>query len=331
MTVSLRDIVGAEDVIRPHIRVTPVMEVDPRDFGLDAFAASGGRLSLKLEGMQHSGSFKPRGAFASLLTPQRETRKLVAVSGGNHGAAVAYAARRLELEATIFVPNFAPAKKVEKIKSYGAEVRLVGDQIAETFEAYEAYAAETGGRDLHPYAAFTTIVGQGTLGLEWSSQSPDLDMALVAIGGGGLIAGVAAALRAGPSVIGVEPSGARCAYEARKAGGPIEHPPVSIAADSLGAPSIGALNHEIIEDHVDEIALVEDDAIRAAQSALWSICGVASEPGGATSLAALTSGAVKPEPGSHVGVLVCGANVDLSTIAPVGAPVGASVSASVGA
>lgn len=311
MPVSLRDIVAAESVVRPHIRTTPVIEVDPREFGCDW----GGRLTLKLEGLQHSGSFKPRGAFASLLTPKTETRPVVAVSGGNHGAAVAYAAASLGLSATIFVPEYAPARKVEKIRSYGAEARVVGAHIRDTFAAYDAYKAETGARDLHPYDAFLTIAGQGTLGLEWSAQSPNLDAVLVAIGGGGLIAGLAAAMQAGPSVIGVEPEGARCAYEARLQGGPVEFTPASVAADSLGAPSVGALNHELISDHVDQIVLVSDDAIREAQAALWRLCGVAAEAGASTALAALMSGATTPEDGAHVGVLICGSNVDPSTLA----------------
>ncbi|MEO1611797.1 MAG: serine/threonine dehydratase [Pseudomonadota bacterium] len=310
MTVSLRDIVAAADVIRPHVRVTPVMEVNPKDFGLDW----GGRLTLKLEGQQHAGSFKPRGAFASLLTPVTETKPVVAISGGNHGAAVAYAARSLGLDAVVFVPEYAPAKKIDKIRSYGAEVRVTGARIADTFAAYDDYVAVNDARALHPYDAHLTIAGQGTLGLEWAAQTPDLDAVLVAIGGGGLIAGVAAAMQAGPAVIGVEPEGARCAFEARKQSQRIDFTPQSVAADSLGAPSVGVLNHEIIEDHVDDLVLVEDDAILKAQSALWNLCGVASEPGGATALATLMSGAVKPETGAHIGVLVCGANVDPATL-----------------
>ena len=310
MYIILHSIVEADRVIRPYIRRTPVMEVDPKDFGCDW----GGRLTLKLEGQQHAGSFKPRGAFTTLLTGGRESRDLVAVSGGNHGAAVGFAAQALGLRATIFVPNFAPAAKVEKIKSYGAEVRLVGDKIADTMAAYEAFRSENDVADVHPYEAVGTITGQGTLGLEWAEQCPDMDAVLVAIGGGGLISGVAYALQMGPSVIGVEPKDARCAYEARRAGGPVESLPTSIARDSLGAPSIGQMNHDAMEAFVDEIALVEDDAIRTAQKALWSQCGVAAELGAATTLAALMSGAVTPEPGSHVGVLVCGSNVDLATI-----------------
>lgn len=310
MTVTLRDIIAAETTIRPYIRLTPVMEVDPRDFGIDWK----GRITLKLEGFQHSGSFKARGAFASLLIPQRETREIVAFSGGNHGAAVGHAAKALGLNATVFVPEYAPETKVAKIRACGADARIQGATVQETIAAYEACLAETGGRDVHPYAAPLTIAGQGTLGIEWASQCPDLDAVLIAIGGGGLISGVATAMQAGPSVIGVEPVGARCAFEARKAGHPVEHAPKSVAADSLGAPAIGSLNHELIDDHVDELILVEDEAITAAQQALWSVCGIVSEPGGAATLAALMSGAVTPEPGAHVGVLVCGSNVDPATI-----------------
>ena len=308
MTVSLRDVLEAESVIRPHIRTTPAMEVDPADFGLDW----GGRLTLKLECLQHAGSFKPRGAFATLLAPARETGPVVAVSGGNHGAAVGHVAKALGLDATIFVPEYAPKAKMELIRSFGADLRVVGATIAETFGAYEAFIAETGARDVHPYAAPATIAGQGTLGLEWAAQSPDLDAVLIAIGGGGLISGVAAAMQAGPAVIGVEPEGARCAYEARRAGAPVDFPPKSIAADSLGAPSIGALNHDIIDDYVDDLVLVPDDAIREAQLAIRRRIGMVVEAGAATALAALMCGAVTPEPGAHIGALVCGSNVDLS-------------------
>lgn len=311
MTVTFPDIAAAADTIRPYIRVTPVMEVDPKDFGI----AWEGRLTLKLEGQQHAGSFKPRGAFASLLTPQRETKPVVAISGGNHGAAVAFAAKTLGLKALVFVPEYAPQKKIDKIKSYGAEVRVTGAKIADTFQAYDDYLAANEARALHPYDAHLTIAGQGTLGMEWAAQTPDLDAVLVAIGGGGLIAGVAAAMRSGPAVIGVEPEGARCAFEARKQGAPVDFTPKSVAADSLGAPSVGGLNHEIIEDAVDDLVLVDDEAILAAQSALWNVCGIACEPGAATAFAALMSGAVTPETGAHIGVLICGSNVDPSTIA----------------
>lgn len=311
MSVTIRDIIEAERTIRPYIRTTPVMEVDPADFGI----AWRGRLTLKLECMQHAGSFKPRGAFASLLTPERETRPIAAASGGNHGAAVAYAAKTLGLEATIFVPEISSPTKIAKIRATGCDLRVGGANYAEALAACQAFQAETGARDIHAYDAPLTVAGQGTLGLEWASQCHDLTHVLIAIGGGGLISGVSAAFYAGPSVIGVEPVGSKAAHAARLAGSPVKVDVQSVAADSLGASSIGTINHDMIESHVDELVLVEDDAIRAAQQALWKTCGIASEPGGAASLAALMSGRFRPPQNAHVGVLVCGANVDPSTLA----------------
>ncbi len=313
MTVTISDILEAERRIRPYVRRTPVMAVDPADFGL----SFGGRLSLKFECFQHTGSFKPRGAFNTLLSDP-EARPAVAVSGGNHGAAVAYAASKLGREATIFVPEFAPKRKVEKIRSYGLDLQITGMEIADTMAAYRAYLAETGALDIHPYDAPGTVAGQGTVGLEWREQvreqGGDMDAVLVAIGGGGLISGVGVAMEGGPAVIGVEPKGAACAHEARKAGEPVQATPTSYAKDSLGAPALGPLTFELIEAHVEDLVTVDDDAIRAAQAALWRVCGVAAEPGGATALAALLSGVVTPEPGAHIGVLVCGANFDPATL-----------------
>ncbi|MEX2521090.1 MAG: serine/threonine dehydratase [Paracoccaceae bacterium] len=309
-TVTIADIIAAEATIRPYIRRTPVMEVSPADFGL----AWKGRLTLKFECFQHSGSFKARGAFNTLLNPAGDTRPVAAVSGGNHGAAVAYAASVLGREATIFVPEYAPARKIERIRSYGLGVEITGITFAETAAAYQAYLEETGARDVHPFNAPLTVAGQGTVGLEWESQAPDMDAVLVAIGGGGLISGVGVAMAAGPAVIGVEPVHASCAYAAREAGEPVQQTPTSYAKDSLGAPALGDLTFRLIEEHVDSLALVEDDAIRAAQAMLWKVCGVAAEPGAACSLAGLISGAVTPEPGAHIGVLVCGANFDPATL-----------------
>lgn len=315
MSVTPEDIAAAEGLIRPHVRLTPVMEVDPADFGLGEFAAGGGRLTLKLECLQHTGSFKPRGAFANLLTPARETRPVAAASGGNHGAAVAHAAKRLGLEATIFVPEISSPVKIAKIRATGCDLRVGGANYAEALAACRAFQEETGARDIHAYDAPLTVAGQGTVGVEWRAQAPDLDTVLVAIGGGGLIAGVAAALADGPDVVGVEPAGASAAHAARAAGRPVKVDVASVAADSLGASSIGALNHELIDAHVSELTLVEDDAITEAQRRLWRVCGVASEPGGAAALAALISGVVRPAKGAHFGVLVCGANVDPATLA----------------
>lgn len=310
MTVTLKDILAAEAVIRPHVRRTPAMEVDPADFGIPWR----GRLTLKFECMQHTGSFKTRGAFATLLTPPDDRRPAVAVSGGNHGAAVAHAASALGLEATIFVPEFAPPQKVERIRAFAPDLRITGATIAETMAAYQAHLEATGARAVHPYDAPLTVAGQGTVGLEWQEQTPDMDAVLVAIGGGGLISGVGVAMAAGPEVIGVEPVGAACAHAARRAGAPVEAVPTSFAKDSLGAPALGALTHELIDAHVEDLVLVEDDAIRAAQTLLWRVCSVAAEPGGACALAALISGVVTPEPGAHIGVLVCGANFDPGTL-----------------
>ena len=310
MTVGLRDIVDAASLIRDRVRITPVMEVDPKDFGLNW----GGKLSLKLEGLQHTGSFKPRGVFTTLLSEGPSNAPVTAFSGGNHGAAVAYAAEALGRKATIFVPEYAPKKKVDKIRGYGADLRIVGETIFQTIDAYNEYRAETGATAIHAYGAPMTIAGQGTVGLEWAEQCPGLDSVLVAVGGGGLISGVATAMQTGPDVIGVEPVGACCAKKAREAGGPVDMPPKSIAADSLGAPSIEPLNHELIEDYVSSLVTVEDDAIREAQLMLWRQCGLAVEAGAATALAALTSGVVRPEAGAHIGALVCGTNVDLATL-----------------
>jgi threonine dehydratase len=186
MSVTIRDIIEAERVIRPYIRTTPVMEVDPADFGM----SWRGRMTLKLECMQHAGSFKPRGAFASLLTPERETRPIAAASGGNHGAAVAHAAKTLGLEATIFVPEISSPAKIAKIRATGCDLRIGGANYAEALAACQAFQAESGARDIHAYDAHLTVAGQGTLGIEWASQCHDLTHVLIAIGGGGLISGV---------------------------------------------------------------------------------------------------------------------------------------------
>ncbi len=310
MAVTMQDIVEAGALIRRYVRRTPVMEVNPADFGL----AWRGRLTFKFECFQHTGSFKPRGAFMNLLSDPDPKRPVAAISGGNHGAAVAFAASALGREATIFVPDYAPKRKTDKIMSYGLPLEITGATFIETMAAFHAYLAETGALEVHPYNGVGTLAGQGTVGLEWAEQAPDMDAVLVAIGGGGLISGIATALQGGPEVIGVEPVNAACAFAARKAGEPVEQTPTSFAKDSLGAPALSPMTFEAIEAHVGLLATVEDDAIREAQGALWRVCNVAAEPGGATALAALLSGAVRPEPGAHVGVLVCGANFDPATL-----------------
>jgi threonine dehydratase/predicted RNase H-like nuclease len=296
--------------IAGHVRVTPVLEL-PR-------GALGGDWTpiLKLEMLQHAGSFKARGAFNNLLDGKMPAAGVAAASGGNHGAAVAYAAGRLGVPARIFVPEIASPAKVEAIRRFGAAVVIGGQRYDDAQAACDAYVAESGARRIHPFAAVETIAGQGTLAREWEAQAP-LDSALIAVGGGGLIAGVAAwwAGSATTRVIGVEPEGSRALHAALAAGGPVDVPVHSIAADSLGAKNVGVLVHEIGAAAVDHVALVPDAAIRVAQAALWRDFRLATEPGGAAAYAAILSGAYTPAPGERVGILVCGANVDLAALA----------------
>ncbi|HEX8664058.1 MAG TPA: serine/threonine dehydratase [Beijerinckiaceae bacterium] len=303
------DIRAAHARIAPHVRRTPVWDL-PHGFGHD------GPVSLKLEFMQHAGSFKPRGAFNTLLSRPVPAAGVAAASGGNHGAAVAYAAKELGLKARIFVPEIAAPAKVAVIRAHGAEVVIGGARYADAQEACDAYVAESGALRVHPFDADTTIAGQGTVALEWEEDTA-LDTVLVAVGGGGLVAGMATWWAGRVKVVGVEPEGSRALHAALEAGGPVDVPVESVAADSLGARNVGALVHAICRETVDHVALVTDDAIRAAQSALWRGWRIAAEPGGAAALAALISGAYRPGPGERVGVLLCGANVDLAKLAEV--------------
>jgi threonine dehydratase len=295
--------------IRAHVRRTPVMELASGAFG------HAGPLSLKLEFLQHAGSFKPRGAFNTLLSLPVPPAGVAAASGGNHGAAVAYAARSLGVPAHVFVPEIASPAKVEVIRRMGADIVIGGERYADALHACEAHIARTGALSIHAYDAVPTIEGQGTVALEWDEQAPGLDTVLVAAGGGGLIAGMAAFWRRRVRVVGVEPRGSRALHAALEAGGPVDVDVRSVAADSLGARNVGALVHGICRDHVDHVVLVDDEAIVATQGALWRELRVASEPGGATALAALIGGAYRPQPGERVGVLLCGANVDLARLA----------------
>lgn len=304
--VSADDIGAAAARIAPHIRHTPVLPLARGALGGDFFP------NFKLELTQHAGSFKTRGAFNSLLTLDNPDRGVAAASGGNHGAAVAYAANRLGLKARIFVPEISPAAKVEAIRRFGADVVIGGAQYDDAQAACDAYVAETGATRIHPFSARPTIAGQGTLGLEWAKQA-DLDTVLIAVGGGGLISGVASAFAgSGIRVIGVEPEGSRALHAALQAGRPLEVRVESVAADSLGARNVGELVYSICREHVADVVLVPDDAIRAAMALLWRDYRLASEPGGAAALAGLLSGAYRPASGERVGILLCGGNVDLS-------------------
>ena len=308
MLITRTDIEQAHSRIAAHIRRTPVWTL-PSAFGHD------GPVSLKLEFLQHAGSFKARGAFNTLLSGTVPEAGVAAASGGNHGAAVAYAARELGLAARIFVPEISSPAKIAAIRSHGAEIVIGGARYADAQAACDLYVGDTGALRVHPFDAETTIAGQGTVALEWEEQEPGLDTVLVAVGGGGLIAGMAAWWQGRVKVVGVEPEGSCALHAALAAGAPVDVDIESVAADSLGARNVGALVHGICREAVDHVALVSDEAIVAAQRTLWRDWRMALEPGGAAALAALISGAYRPKAGERVGVLLCGANVELGKLA----------------
>ena len=292
------------EIIRAHVRHTPLMAVDASDFGLPS-----ARLRLKLEFMQHAGSFKVRGAFANLLTRDVPAAGVVAASGGNHGVAVAFAANRLKRKAAIFVPTITSPSKIESIRRHGAELHVGGGRYADALAASERHVADTGALPIHAFDQPETMLGQGTLGLEIARDAPDLDTLLVAVGGGGLIGGIAAWYQGGVKVVAVESDGAPTLRDAFAAGEPVDAPAGGIAADSLAPKRIGAYAFPILHRYVaPDVVLVGDDDIRIAQQALWSTLRVVAEPGGAAAFAALLSGAYRPAQGERVAVLICGAN-----------------------
>ena len=303
MPINRERIAATERLIRPRIRRTPVVEADAGDFGLTA-----ARLSFKLELLQHAGSFKTRGAFANLLTRSIPKAGIVAASGGNHGAAVAYAAMQLGIQAAIFVPNISSPAKIERIRSYRADLRIVGERYADALAASETWAAGSGALAIHAFDQPETLLDQGSIGLEVEEQAPDLDTLLVAVGGGGLIAGIAAWFGGGIRVVGVEPEAAPTLTMALAAGRPVDAAAGGIAADSLAPRQIGQLVFPIARQFVERVVLVSDDAIRQSQKALWEALRIVAEPGGAATFAALLTGRYKPRPGEHVGVLLSGGN-----------------------
>ena len=297
-------IAEVERLIRPYIRRTPVVAIEAADFGLPPFP-----LHLKLELLQHSGSFKARGAFANLLLRDVPPAGVVAASGGNHGVAVAYAARRLGIRATIFVPSITSPAKVERIRAYGAEIVVGGERYDDALAASRQRIAETGALGVHAFDQIETLLGQGTVGLEIEADAPAADTLLLAVGGGGLIGGVAAWLGGRIKIVAVEPDGAPTLNAAFAAGQPVDAPTGGIAADSLAPKRIGDLPFPIVQAHVEpEVVLVTDDEIRQAQVALWTVLRIVAEPGGAAAFAALLSRRYRPAPGERVAVLVCGGN-----------------------
>lgn len=289
--------------IARHVRRTPVIDIQPEDFGL-----VGQPVTLKLELLQHSGSFKARGAFANLLGRAVPSAGVVAASGGNHGAAVAYAARTLGLPARIYVPSIAAPMKIARIRDYGADLVVGGERYADALAASEAWQAQSGALPVHAYDQAETLLGQGSVGLELEEQAPQLDTLLVAVGGGGLIGGIAAWYAGKVKVVAVEPETAPTLHMALQAGRPVDAPAGGIAADSLAPRQVGGLMFPIAQKHVATSVLVRDEAIRAAQLALWDKLRLVAEPGGAAAFAALLSGAYKPATNERVGVLVCGGN-----------------------
>jgi threonine dehydratase len=296
-------IAATERLIRPYIRRTPVIDVAGADFGLGAV-----RLSCKLELLQHAGSFKTRGAFANLLMRDIPKAGVVAASGGNHGAAVAYAAMKLGVPAKIFVPGIASPAKIQRIRDYGAELVVGGDEYADALAASEAWVARSGALPIHAFDQRETLLGQGTIGLELEEQVADLNTLLVAVGGGGLIAGIAAWYRRRVRVVGVEPEASPTLTKAMRAGRPVDAEAGGIAADSLAPRRVGERVFPILTRQMERVVLVSDDAIRQAQKALWATLRVVAEPGGAAALAALLSARYEPRPGDRVGVLLSGAN-----------------------
>jgi threonine dehydratase len=304
------DIEAAAARIAGHVRRTPVLEMEPRAFG------SAAQVVLKLELMQHAGSFKARGAFSRILSTARVSEAgVIAASGGNHGAAVAYAARQLGHRAEIFVPESTPDVKVDRLRRYGARVVLTGASYAEAWAACQARARETGALEVHAYDQPEVVAGQGTLARELELQCAgldcgSLDTVFVAVGGGGLIGGVAAWFASRVKVIAVEPERCPTLYTAIRDGAPVDVEVGGIAADSLGARRIGRIAFDVAQRHVDSIVLVSDQEIRDAQRALWDSVRVLTEPGAAAALAGLRSGKYQVAAGERVGVIVCGGNTD---------------------
>jgi threonine dehydratase len=304
VAIDRAEIAATETLIRPYIRQTPVIEAAPQDLGIEA----GFTLTLKLEFLQHTGSFKPRGAFSGLLHQPVPAAGVAAASGGNHGAAVAFAAQRLGVPAAIFVPSVAAPSKLARIRAYGATLTVAGDRYDDALVACRRHIEQTGARGLHAYDQRETLLGQATVALELEQQCLDVDTVLVAVGGGGLIGGMAAWLRGRVKLVGVEPETAPTLHTALVAGRPVDAPAGGIAADSLAPRQVGALMFPLAQAFVDRVVLVSDEAIADAQTRLWQTFRIAAEPGGATALAALLSGGYHPAPGERVAVLVCGAN-----------------------
>jgi threonine dehydratase len=304
--ITQDDISAAHARIDGQIRRTPVMEVDGAALNLPH------PVTLKLELLQHTGSFKPRGAFNNLLSRDVSEAGVVAASGGNHGAAVGYAAAKLDIPTRIYVPSIAGETKISLVRSTGAELEVVEGHYGAAAAAAAEWGAQSGAMSIHPFDAPETLAGQGTLAAELEQQAPDLDILLVAVGGGGLIGGIANWYGDRLRIVAVEPELSATLAAALRDGPETDIQPGGVAANSLGAPRIGRMAYDTARAQGIEVITVADEAITKAQALLWSSARVLAEPGGAAALAALTSGRFKAPSGARVGVVVCGGNIDPS-------------------
>jgi threonine dehydratase len=301
--IDAERITAAERIIRPYIRRTPVLELEGSELGVACKT-----VTLKLESLQHSGSFKARGAFVNLLMRDVPESGVVAASGGNHGAAVAYAAMRLGRPAKIFVPTISSAAKVDRIRAYGADLVVIGERYSDALAAAEEWMGTSGALSVHAYDQVETLLGQGTVALELAEQAAGLDTVLVPVGGGGLIGGTAAWYAGTVKVVGVEPEGAPTLAHALAAGEPVDAPTGSVAADSLAPKRIGATVLPIAQRYVSGVVLVSDADILAAQRTLWDTLRFVAEPGGVAALAGLLSGRYACGRDERVGVVISGGN-----------------------
>ncbi|WP_165063270.1 threonine/serine dehydratase [Marisediminicola senii] len=311
MTVTTADVSSAHARIRQHVRRTPVARLD---------VAGHDDVWAKLEFVQHTGTFKARGAFNRILASQESglldpAVGIAVASGGNAGLANSYAARELGVPATVFVPEAAPRVKVERLRSYGATVVLGGSEYAEAYLAAMEFVAETGALYCHAYDQPEIVAGAGTLGLELLEQTDGaVDTVLVAVGGGGLMAGVAAAVEGRARVVGVEPENAPTLHTALASGAPTDVAVSGVAADSLGARRIGEAGFAVATRAGVLGMLVSDDEIVAARRWAWENWRIALEHGASTPIAALLSGVYVPQPGERVALVLCGSNTDPSDL-----------------
>jgi threonine dehydratase len=305
--VTRENIAATYPRIAPFVRRTPTLDVNLADFG-----GPDQPVTLKLELLQHAGSFKTRGAFANLLLRDVPECGVAAASGGNHGAAVAYAAMRRNIPASIFVPSISSPAKLARINAYGARAVVGGDRYADALAASQEWIATSGAMPIHAFDQIETMLGAGSVGLEIEEQFPDVTTVLVGVGGGGLIGGIAAWFDGNAKIVGVEPEGAPTLTYARRAGKPVDAPTGSIAADSLAPKQVGELMFPIAKRFIDPVALVTDEDIAAAQTALWKGATLAVEPGGAAAFAALLLGRYQPRPNEKICVVISGGNRDIN-------------------